>query len=121
MTVRAVFDCMVFLQGAAREASPAGVCLQLVKDGQITLCLSPEVFAEIRDVLTRPKTQQKFKTLTPQRVEAFLQELQRQAIFFPAVAKVFSYPRDPVTNPTSILPVRPEHATSSVGTRTFST
>lgn len=29
--IRVVFDCMMFLQGAARPESPAGLCLLLVE------------------------------------------------------------------------------------------
>jgi predicted nucleic acid-binding protein len=58
---RAVFDCMVFLQGAARRESPVGACLLLVdlgmvELGMIELCISEEILAEIRDVLTRPRS-----------------------------------------------------------------
>lgn len=60
MTPRVVFDCMVVLQGAGRPAGPAGACLRLVDQGRVTLCVSAEVLAEVRDVLTRPKVQRKF-------------------------------------------------------------
>jgi hypothetical protein len=38
--VRAVFDCMVFLQGAARRESAAGACLLLVELDAIEFCVS---------------------------------------------------------------------------------
>jgi len=41
--IRAVFDCMVFLQGAAVE-------LEVIE-----LCISDAIVSEIRDVLTRPR------------------------------------------------------------------
>ena len=53
--IRAVFDCMVFLQGAARRESPAGACLLLVELEAVELYLSKEIIAEVRDVLTRPR------------------------------------------------------------------
>jgi predicted nucleic acid-binding protein len=62
--VRAVFDSMIFLQGAARRESPAGMCLLLVELGAIELCLSREIIDEIRDVLTRPGVRQKFSSLS---------------------------------------------------------
>ena len=37
MTARVVFDCMVYLQGAARSASPARACFQVVDEGLVTL------------------------------------------------------------------------------------
>ena len=47
--VRAVFDCMVFLQGAARRESAAGVCLLLVESDVIELYVSQEIMAEVND------------------------------------------------------------------------
>jgi putative PIN family toxin of toxin-antitoxin system len=63
------------------------------------LCLSPEVLAEVTDVLTRPKTQSRFPQLTPERVERFLREVQAKANAFASVPAVFSYPRDPDDEP----------------------
>jgi predicted nucleic acid-binding protein len=53
---RAVFDCVVLLQAAGRPDGPAGACLQAVRDGRLELFLSPDILAEVRDVLTRPRT-----------------------------------------------------------------
>ncbi len=60
----AVFDCMVFLQGAARKESPAGLCLALAQAGAIELLVSDSIIAEVRNVLTRPVLQNKFSVLT---------------------------------------------------------
>jgi hypothetical protein len=43
MTPRAVFDCMVFLQGAGRPAGPAAACLQLLDEEKVVLCVSAEI------------------------------------------------------------------------------
>ncbi len=95
MKPRVVFDCVVFLQGVGRPASPARACFALVDAGAAELCLSAEVLAEVRDVLTRPKMQKRFPLLTFERVEAFLQNAERQAVLVPAVPPVFLLPRDP--------------------------
>ncbi len=100
MTVpRVVFDCVVCLQGAAREAGPAGACFRLMQAEALSACVSRQVLAEIADVLDRPKIRQRFKTLTDERVAAFLQELQARAAFFDPVPEVFAYPRDPNDEP----------------------
>jgi hypothetical protein len=39
MTPRAVFDCMIFLQGAVRRTSPAADCLRQVDAGAVEACL----------------------------------------------------------------------------------
>ena len=75
VTPRVVFDCMVFLQGAARPAGPAAACLRLVDEGRLILCVSDEVLAELRDVLTRPKTQQRFAELSLEWVGSFVQSI----------------------------------------------
>lgn len=86
MIVRAVFDCMVFLQAAANSGGPAGACLDLVRNRRVELCWSPEILAEVRDVLTRPRTRKKFPSLTPERAEIFLVDLESQAVLGADVA-----------------------------------
>lgn len=97
--VRAVFDCMMFLQGAARRESPAGMCLSLVEIGAIELCLSREILNEIRDVLTRPRIRQKFSSLTDELVNQFIDSLARHAGVVHGVPRVFEYGRDPKDEP----------------------
>jgi predicted nucleic acid-binding protein len=52
--LRVVFDCMIFLQAAARPKGPAAECMRSVTAGRLELFLSPAIVAEVRDVLTRP-------------------------------------------------------------------
>lgn len=96
---RVVFDCVVFLQGAARETGPAGACFRLMNEGALTLCMSPQVLAEVSDVLTRPRSRQRFKTLTAERVEALLREVRNRAALLDPVPGIFAYPRDPDDEP----------------------
>ena len=95
MKVHVVFDCVVCLQGAARESGPAGACFRLMSEGHITVYASHATLAEIVDVLHRPKVRQRFKTLTPERVGAFLRELRSSVVLVDAVPQVFNFPRDP--------------------------
>jgi putative PIN family toxin of toxin-antitoxin system len=99
MTPRAVFDCMVFLQGAARPQGPARACFHLVDNGKIALCVSAGILAEVRDVLTRPKTQKKFPLLTPEWAEEFVSNVKSKAVVVEEVPKVFSLERDPKDEP----------------------
>lgn len=94
MTPRVVFDCMVFLQGAGRPAGPARACFHRVDEGRVALFLSEEIVAEIRDVLTRPKTLRKFPLLKPEWVETFLQTAQQKAITISDVSKIETLERD---------------------------
>jgi putative PIN family toxin of toxin-antitoxin system len=73
--IAAVFDCMVYLQAATNDRSPAFACLALVETNHVKLYLSPAILAEVRDVLTRPKIQRKFPHLTQERADTFVQKL----------------------------------------------
>jgi len=95
----AVFDCVVLLQAAVSNKGPAFACKGLLDSGRFTVFLSPEVLAEITDVLNRADLQKKFKTLTPERAEAFLCELTSKATSLTDVPRRFSYERDPDDEP----------------------
>ena len=97
--IRAVFDCMVFLQGAARRESAAGACLRLVELEAIELCLSKEILSEVRDVMARPRVRQKFSVLTEQFIDNFLAVLEKRAVIISEVPRVFAYERDPKDEP----------------------
>ena len=97
--VRAVFDCMVFLQGAARRESPAGACLLLVELEAIELCISKEIVSEIQDVLARPRVRQRFPSLTDELIDRFLTALGKRAVPIPDVSRVFIHERDPKDEP----------------------
>jgi putative PIN family toxin of toxin-antitoxin system len=90
----AVYDCMVFLQGAAKANGPAAACLDLVESGHVHLFLSQEILDEVRNVLTRPKIQKKFPALTDSRVNDFLQRIRKNATVVDDPPGAFSLERD---------------------------
>src|SRR5258708_32184365 len=106
--IRAVFDCMVFLQGAARRESPAGACLLLVDLEAIELCISEAIVAEVRDVLTRPRVRLRFPALTDELIERFLVALGKRALTIPGVPRVFLYERDRKDEPYINLAIAAE-------------
>jgi predicted nucleic acid-binding protein len=69
-----VYDTMVFLQAAVHPQRQYAT-FAAVEDGRLQLCISTELLAEIRDVLTRPSLVKKFPALTPQRVTRFLDRI----------------------------------------------
>lgn len=73
--ISAVFDCMVFLQAAINDQGPAFACLSFVETGDVMLSVSGPILAEVKDILTRPEIQAKFPSLTPERVDLFLQKI----------------------------------------------
>lgn len=97
--IRAVFDCMMFLQGAARRESAAGACLLLVELDAIELAVSPEIMAEVRDVLARPRVRQRFLAPADRIVDRFLAAIEGRATLLPEVPRVFRFDRDPKDEP----------------------
>ncbi len=94
MTKLAVYDCMLFFRAAARPRL-ARPLFDFVHSGQVTLCLGPDVLAEIRDVLTRPKLVAKYPALTKQAVDAFLAQHLRMATWISDVPEHYALARDP--------------------------
>ena len=90
---------MVFLQGAGSPTGPARACLSLVDDDRVTLFVSDQILAEVRDVLTRPKTQSRFPLLTPVWVDEFSRDMERKSVVLANVPSAYSLPRDPKDEP----------------------
>ena len=63
------------------------------------LCVSGEILAEVRDVLTRPKTQRRFPLLTPEWAESFVENAASKALVFSDVPKTEALERDPKDEP----------------------
>lgn len=94
MSTLAVYDCMLYFRAAARPRLARPI-FDLVHSGQVTLCLGPDVLAEIRDVLTRPKLIARFPALTRQAVDAFLAQHLRMATWINDVPEHYVLARDP--------------------------
>ena len=90
---------MIFLQGAARRESPAGACLELAEQSNLELCVSPEILAEVADVLHRPSVRAKFPALTGQVVAEFIDAVRNFATVIEDVAREFALERDPKDQP----------------------
>lgn len=74
-----MFACMIFLQAAARRASPSGACLALAEHGLLELYVSTAILAEIQDVISRPQIRTKFRELTDDVVAEFITRIERIA------------------------------------------
>jgi putative PIN family toxin of toxin-antitoxin system len=90
----AVYDTMVFLQ-AAINPNRKYTTFEAIESGRIKLCLSNDLIAEIRDVLTRPSLANTFPALTPDRVAQFLDKLGAIATTIADVPQVFTWPQHP--------------------------
>lgn len=91
---RVVFDCNVFLQAAARAQGPAAACLRLVENGYLRLYLSPEILREVEEVLSYPEIRERFKTLTDEIVQQFIEHVRELAETPRYIPKRFAYQRD---------------------------
>ena len=94
-----VFDCMIFLQALANDASPAAGALDLVDTGEITLFVSEQVLREVRKVLDRPEVRIALPGINDLRIESLFRRLEKKAVLVKEVPKVFEYPRDPEDEP----------------------
>ena len=99
MTPPVVFDCMVFLRGAGHPQGPAAARIDLVDADRVELHVSGEILAEIRDVMTRPKTLRRFPLLSPERVQSFVDRLRLKAVWHDDIPRAVAVPRDPKDEP----------------------
>lgn len=93
MSIPVVYDTMLFLQ-AAVQPHRVQRTFQAVQQGLVSLCLSAELLAEVRDVLTRGKVREKSPALTPGVVDTFIGETAAMATMFDPPS-VFTWPVDP--------------------------
>lgn len=90
-----VFDCVVFLQGLIKESGPAVTCLERFEQGRFQLAFSPEILAELKDVLYRSSLRQTFPLLTKEKVDRLIELLLLRGKLFRNVPKRFELARDP--------------------------
>ena len=94
MSVRAVYDTMVFVQAAARP-DRVHATMRAIDELRISLCLSRALLDEIHDVLNRKNVQAKFPTLTPDVARAFTSKLIGRSMIFDLVPHEFTWPQHP--------------------------
>jgi putative PIN family toxin of toxin-antitoxin system len=93
VSIPVVYDTMLFLQ-AAVQPHRVHRTFRAVQDGLVNLCVSLELLAEVRDVLTRLKVREKFPALTPNVVDTFISETAALATIYDPPS-VFTWPKDP--------------------------
>jgi predicted nucleic acid-binding protein len=85
--------CSSFGRRAGR--SECSRFFELIDQGRVEVCLSADVLAEIRDVLTRPKLLAKYPALTEQAVDRFLGHYVGRARWIEDVPEHYVLARDP--------------------------
>ena len=94
-----IFDCVVLLQGLIKASGPAVTCLKHFEEGRFQLAVSPEILAELRDVLTRSSLRQSFPLLTEEKADRLIELLLLKGTLFRNVPQRFELPRDPGDEP----------------------
>jgi putative PIN family toxin of toxin-antitoxin system len=89
---RVVFDCVVYTQAVINPDGPGGRCLELARDGAITLCISDYVEREIRELPDKLAPRLK---ITPEKVVEFIRDLVSFARRVSNVPEVYVLDRDP--------------------------
>jgi putative PIN family toxin of toxin-antitoxin system len=102
---RVVLDTVIYVQALISGRGASAGCVDRLKAGRFVVLLSNAVLAEMRDVPLRPELTRRYPYLTPQRVEAFVKEIESLALSIPAPTPVFSLPRDPKDEPLIDLAV----------------
>ena len=89
---KVVFDCNIFAQALMNPVGPAGACVQLVFDGQVTLFIADFVISEIRDIPNKPTPAR--AGVTPGKAEDLVQLLLAKAEYVTDIPPVFVHPID---------------------------
>ena len=95
MSERAVYDTMLFFQWAALPEERQHRTVKALYDGSIRLCLSPELIAEVTDVLSRPELAEKTPSLTSRRIKQVLDSALERADWFDGIPHLFSWLQHP--------------------------
>ena len=77
--IKAVIDANVFISSALAPGSIPDKVIDLVRQGKITLVISPDILAEIREVLLYPKIKKRLK-LTTKDADEFVSQIAKTAL-----------------------------------------
>ena len=94
-----VFDCNIYVQALISDLSAAAKCFEMARDDTINLFISDSTFAELIEVLSRPKILGLLSECGPNRIQAFLDEVLAVSITVHNYPRKFSFSRDPDDEP----------------------
>lgn len=94
-----IFDTVTLVQSTINPKGPARKCLTYFEQGKISIAVSRDTLAELKDVLSRPYLRQRYEHITDEIVDALIQLLSYRGIYVRVVGKHFTYPRDPNDEP----------------------
>jgi putative PIN family toxin of toxin-antitoxin system len=97
--IKAVFDCVVYVQALLSDRGPAFACLSLAEQKRIALLFSPEILDEVKQSICSPSLRKRIKKITDEVVDKFLQRVGTAGTLNPNPPKLFSLQRDPKDEP----------------------
>jgi putative PIN family toxin of toxin-antitoxin system len=95
VSLRVVYDTMVFFQWAALPEDRQHTTIRALYDGSVRLSMSRALFEEVRDVLSRPEVQARAPSLTPERLKQILSATLEHAEWLPDVPNAFTWTQHP--------------------------
>jgi putative PIN family toxin of toxin-antitoxin system len=95
VSVRVIYDTMIFFQWAALPEDRQHGTVKAIYDGSIRLCMSPALFEEVRDVLSRPEIRAKSPNLTDERLRQLLDAMIDASEWYADVPASFTWPHHP--------------------------
>jgi uncharacterized protein len=92
--IRVVLDANIFVSAVLNVSGNPAQIIELVKEGQIKLLVSPDILAEVRSTLLYPKLRKLHKRST-RWIKGFLQELYARADLTPGELILNAIKADP--------------------------
>src|SRR5438128_1306625 len=96
---RVVFDTVIFVQALISGRGASAGCIQRLRAGRCLLLLSDAALSEMAEVPLRHELTRKYTSLTPQRVNAFVDEMRSLAAIIASPPRAIQLPRDPKDEP----------------------
>ena len=94
-----IFDTVTLVQSTINPQGPARKCLAYFEQGKISIAVSRDTLAEVKDVLSRQYIRQRYEHITDEIVAALIELLSYRGIYLRQVRQHFTYPRDPKDEP----------------------
>lgn len=89
---------MIYLQASINEANVASSFLRRAEAGDVTLCVSRQMIAEIRDVLTRTEIRAKNALLSDEELANFILRIEENAAIIDPLRPTFILSATRTTN-----------------------
>jgi putative PIN family toxin of toxin-antitoxin system len=96
---RAVFDCNTYIQAIAYDTGPAAQAARLAEAGAFELFIDRLTLAELRRVCAYPQVHAISPSMTPDRINRFIDRITYRSTRLRKVPHVFEFPRDPKDEP----------------------